>query len=223
MKRLCFIYTIPNFYNALYKPVMSEAFDGREDVEVRFLMDNSILLDTLANGAEPTPAVERRLLRFAEDCAAVGADCIVVGCTAVNTATKKVAEMMEIPMFSVDEPMIRKVLADKKKRIAVLSHTPINAGTIRRRLLAEDPTVAVELFPVDGAGDAFAAGDYERYHALMKAGAEAIPEGFDAIVLGHISAEHVDFSEVRTPIYSTGSACVSAIEEALKNAGGKMK
>ena len=90
MKRLCFIYTIPNFYNALYKPVMSEAFDGREDVEVRFLMDNSLLLDTLANGAEPTPAVERRLLRFAEDCAAVGADCIVVGCTAVNTATKKV-------------------------------------------------------------------------------------------------------------------------------------
>lgn len=216
MKRLYFIYTIPGFYNGLYQPVMARAFDHREDVEVRFLMDSSLLLDTLANGAEPTAAVERRLLHFAESCECAGADCIVVGCTAVNTATKKVAGLMDIPVLSVDEPVIQRVLADGKKKIAVLSHTPINAMTIRRRLLAENPQVQVELFPVAGAGDAFNAGRLEEFRALMKAGAEAIPEGFDAIVLGHISAEEVDFSQVKTPVYPTGCWCIEAIEKILE-------
>lgn len=215
MKRIYFIYTTPNFYTALYQPVMSHSFDHREDVEVRFMMDSSLLLDTLANGAQPTPAVERRLLHYAELCQQAGADLIVVGCTAVNTASKKVASMLDVPLLSVDEPMIQKVLADGKKNIAVLSHTPINAMTIQRRLLAEDPSLNVALYPVEGAADAFNSGDLTTFRSLMKAAAERIPQDFDAIVLGHISAEDVDFSQVRLPVYPTGANCIAAMETIL--------
>lgn len=215
MKRVYFIYTTPSFYTSLYQPVMSRYFASQPEVEVRFMMDSSLLLDTLANDAQPTPAVERRLLHCAELCQQAGADLIIVGCTAVNTASKKIAPMLDVPLLSVDEPMIQKVLSDGKKKIAVLSHTPINAMTIRRRLLAEDPTLDVSLFPVAGAADAFASGDIAAYHSLMKAAAEGISSDFDAIVLGHISAEDVDFSQVRLPVYLTGSNCIAAMEAIL--------
>lgn len=215
MKRIYFIYTTPTFYNTLYQPVMQDAFGSRPDTEVRFMMDSSLLLDTLANDAQPTPAVERRLLHCAELCQQAGADLIVVGCTAVNTASKKIAPMLDIPLLSVDEPMIQKVLADGKKKIAVLSHTPINAMTIRRRLLAEDPSLEVSMFPVEGAAEVFGSGDMATYHKLLKEAAEAIPADFDAIVLGHISAENVDFSRVSLPVYRTGANCIAAMEKIL--------
>ena len=60
MKRVYFIYTTPAFYTALYQPVMSRYFAAHPELEVRFMMDSSLLLDTLANDAQPTPAVERR-------------------------------------------------------------------------------------------------------------------------------------------------------------------
>lgn len=215
MKRVYFIYTIPAFYTALYQPVMSRYFAAHPELEVRFMMDSSLLLDTLANDAQPTPAVERRLLHCAEFCQQAGADVIVVGCTAVNTASKKIAPMLDIPLISVDEPMIQKVLADGKKKIAVLSHTPINAMTIQRRLLAEDSSLEVALFSVAGAADAFNAEDISTYHSLMKAAAEGISKDFDAIVLGHISAEDVDFSQVSLPVYKTGANCIAAMEAVL--------
>lgn len=216
MKNLFFVYTIPLFYQQLYCPVMEEAFGNDPEVTVRFTMDNSILLDTLANGVVPTDSVKDRLARLLRNCTDAGADCIVVGCTALNTATKEFSAAAAVPTISVDEPMIQKLLADGRRKIAVLSHTPINASTISRRLLAEDPTLEVELFPVAGAGDAFNSGNMDEFHRLMRAGALAIPQGFDAIALGHISAENVDFSGIATPIYKTGACCVEAIRSILR-------
>lgn len=215
MKRIYFIYTTPTFFDMLYKPVMASAFDGREDVDVRFAMDNSLLLDTLANDVQPPAAIKRKLLLLAQECANSGAECIVVGCTAVNTATKELASLMDVPLISVDEPMIQKVLQAGHKRIAVLSHTPINAMTIKRRLLAENPELEVDLFPVEGAADLFGQGKMAAYHALMAEQAEQIPAGYDAVMLGHISAEGADFSNISIPVYRTGSACIECIEKIL--------
>ena len=174
MKKLHFIYTTPNFQTGLYRPVMAREFDQREDVIVRFTMDNSLLLDTLANDVVPTNTTKQRLLSFAQNAEKAGADCIVVGCTAVNTATKEIASLMDVPMFSVDEPMIQAILKDGHRKIAVLSHTPINAATIKRRLLAENSELTVDLFPVEGAKEAAENEDYERLRALLKKGAESI-------------------------------------------------
>lgn len=217
MKTLSFVYTIPNFYSALYQPVMDKAFSDRPDLNVRFSMDNGILLDTLANDVVPTPSVKARLFRLLENAVQAGADCVVVGCTAVNTATKELSSLFQVPVISVDEPMIQQVLADRRRRVAVLSHTPINAATIRRRLLAEDPGLTVDLFPVAGAAEDFNQGRIPEFQAKMRAGALAIPQGYDAIVLGHISAENADFSGIDTPVYRTGSACVAYIEAQLKD------
>ncbi|MBQ6478965.1 MAG: aspartate/glutamate racemase family protein [Erysipelotrichaceae bacterium] len=216
MKKLYFIYTIPDFYNALYKPVMYREFERKDDLIVRFTADTSLLQETLANNVIPSKTTKQRLFGFAKCAEADGADCIVVGCTAINTATKEISQMLETPMFSIDEPMIQAVLADGHKKIAVLSHTPINAGTIKRRLLAEDPGLTVDLYPVEGAKEAFEKGDMDELRALLKKGAENIPEGYDCIVCGHISAEDTDFSRISVPVYRTGEYAIKAINRSLK-------
>ena len=214
-KKVFFVYTTPAFHTALYSPVMANAFDGRDDVRVYFSMDNGILLDTLENNVVPTASVKNRLYNILSNCEQAGADCIVVGCTAVNTAVKELLPLFDVPVVSVDETMIQNVLRDGKKDIAVLSHTPINAMTIERRLKAEDPSVSVSLFPVEGAADAFNGGDLAKFNALMKAAAEAIPSSFDAIALGHISAENVDFSGVKLPVYKCGESTIQTVNAIL--------
>lgn len=214
-KKLFFVYTTPAFYNDLYSPAMKEAFDGRDDVKVYFSMDNGILLDTLENNVVPTASVKNRLYSILSNCERAGADCIVVGCTAVNTAVKELLPLFDVPVVSVDETMIQNVLRDGRKRVAVLSHTPINAMTIERRLKAENPEISVTLFPVEGAADAFA-NEREKFAPLMRAAAERIPcDQFDCIALGHISAERVDFSNVKLPVYRCGESTVAAVNAIL--------
>lgn len=214
-KKLFFVYTTPAFYNDLYSPVMQSAFDGREDVKVYFSMDNGILLDTLENNVVPTASVKNRVYNILSNCERAGADCIVVGCTAVNTAVKELLPLFDVPVVSVDETMIQNIRKDGRKRVAVLSHTPINAMTIERRLKAEDPDVEVTLFPVAGAADAFAK-EREKFAPLMQAAAEQIPaDKFDCIALGHISAENVDFSNVKLPVYKCGESTIATVNAIL--------
>lgn len=212
MKKLFYLYTIPRFFDRLYCPVMEAAFP---EVESQFVMDGSLLAETLANNAVPTEKVVRRMRRHFENMVDCGADCIIVGCTALNTATKALADAFPVPIISIDEPMICRLLRDGCRKIAVLSHASVNAETIRRRLLAEDPTLTVSLFPVDGAADAFNDGRTDDFHSLMRNGAMRIPDGFDAIALGHISAENVDFSGISLPVYKTGESCVTAVREEI--------
>lgn len=215
MKTLYFVYTTPQFYQQLFCPVMEDTFGRDPDVTVRFTMDNGILLDTLDNNVVPTASVKQRLYQLLSNCALAGAECIVVGCTAVNTATKELSALLNIPVISVDEPMIQKILAAGHKRVAVLSHTPINAFTIQRRLLAECPDMTVDLYPVEGAAEAFQANDLPAFRALMRDAALRIPNQYDAIALGHISSENVDFTGVAMPIYKTGECCIEAVRDLL--------
>lgn len=215
-KKLYFIYTTPNFLTGLYRPVMAREFDNREDVIVRFTTDTSLLLDTLANDVIPTNTTKQRLLRFAQNAEDAGADCIVVGCTAINTATKEISKLMDTPMLSVDEPMIEAILKDGHKKIAVLSHTPINAMTIKRRLLAENKELIVDCYPVEGAKEAAESENFDKLRELLKKGVEAIPSRYDCIACGHISAEDVDFTNIKIPVYKTGEYAIKKINEILK-------
>lgn len=211
-KKLFFIYTNPRFMATLYQPVMAEAFDGDAKVAVRFTLDNSLLLDTLDNGGEPTPGVVRRLYNQAANCVKGGAHCIVVGCTALNTATAALKGLAEVPLISVDEPMVEAVAAAGHRRVAVLSHAGVNAMTIRRRLQAHG--LEADTFVAEGAEAAMAAEDGAGFAHAMQSVARDI-RGYDAIALGHITAERVDFSSAAVPVYRCGEWCISAVRKAL--------
>lgn len=207
MKTLFFIYTNPRFMDALYQPVMSEAYDGREDVRVRFVCDNSLLLDSLEHDAVPTEQVKRRLERLVDNAVDAGADCIVVGCTVLNTATEELAAEKKIPVFNIDAPMIQRIWQDGCKRVAVFSHAPDNAQTIERQLAKKG--IECSLFVMPGGEE-----------ASFRQQAESLSESFDGLALAHISADRMKFPDVHIPVYRSGELCIKKIDQILFLGGG---
>lgn len=208
MKTLFFIYTNPRFMDALYQPVMSEAYDGREDVRVRFVCDNSLLLDSLEHDAVPTEQVKRRLERLIDNAADAGADCIVVGCTVLNTATGELAAGKKVPVFNIDAPMIQKICQDGCKRVAVFSHAPDNARTIERQLVKQG--IKCSLFVIPSGEEA----DFLRQ-------ARNLDDSFDGLALAHISADRMQFSDVQIPVYRSGELCIRRIDQTIFEGEGK--
>ena len=211
MKKLFYIYTNPRFLTALYEPVMARAFDGNPEVDVTFLLDQSILKDTLANDVIPTPGVETRLGRLIRNCQEAGADCVVVGCTAMNLATNKLARQFSVPVISVDEPMIQKIAADGRKHVAILTHAEDNGETIRRRLA--ELGIDSRVFVVPGARKVM--GNREALAEEFEACAKNLPADFDCIALGHISADEVPFPDAVVPVYRSGKECIKVIKETI--------
>lgn len=214
MKKLFFIYTNPRFLTALYEPVMAEAFGNREDLEVYFTCDTSILADSLKNNAEPDESVEKRLNRLIDNCIDAGADCVVVGCTVMNTATEKLSAQKKVPVFNIDAPMEEKIVQDKVQKAAILSHAEDNAQTIERQLKKRG--IDCSIFVVPQAAQANQAGDRKLLSDLYRGQAEKIQDSFEAIVLGHISADNVDFGAVQNRIYRSGQLCIEEINRVLE-------
>lgn len=211
MKKLFYIYTNPRFITALYDPVMARAFDSKPLVDVTFLLDQSILKDTLANDVIPTASVEIRLGRLIRNCQEAGADCVVVGCTAMNLATNKLASQFPIPVISVDEPMVQKIADDNRKSVAILTHADDNGETIRRRLASLN--INSKVFVVPGAKQAM--GNREALAECFEACAGSLSPEFDCIALGHISADEIPFKDTSLPVYRSGQACVEEINRIL--------
>ena len=224
MKKLFFIYTNPRFMTALYDPVMARTYDGNPDVKVSYLLDHSILTDTIANNTVPTPSVENRLGRLIANCEEAGADCVVVGCTAMNLATLKLAEKASVPVISVDEPMVRRIAADGCGKVAILSHAADTAETKIAKFHLETKGMTDRhrlgayrldcgFFVVPGARVVI--GDSEAFAALFEKTAASLPGEYDAIALGHITADDIPFEGVKQRVYRPGRECIRETKRVL--------
>ena len=115
--------------------------------------------------------------------------------------------------------MIRRAAGDGVKKAAVLSHARDNAQTIERQLKKRG--IDCSLFVVPGAAQANQAGDRELLQSLYRSQAEKLGDGFDAVILGHISADDVDFGEACGRVYRSGKLCAQEIERVLERKGEK--
>ena len=93
-----------------------------------------------------------------------GADAILVTCTSVNTVTKKIRDMIPVPVISVGEkPVAKKAVEAATKKIGILSSVPTSAEPVKQTILemakeaGKDLEVSIEV--ADGAFDALNAGD----------------------------------------------------------------
>ena len=212
-KKLFFIYTNPRFMGVLYEPTLSNAFDKRDDVDVRFVLDDSLLADTAKNNQIPTPSVVRRLYALVENCAAGGADCVVVGCTAINLAVKQLQGMVSVPLVGIDHPVADKVIASGAKKVVVVSHSKINAATVARMM----PGLQVDCIVPDEAAALFAAKNWSELEKLLYRTAEQADNDYDAVVFAHISTDSMRLLDGLPPrTFRIGAVAIDAISAILQ-------
>ena len=129
------------------------------EVEMINIIDDSLLEEALANKGV-TPAVIRRISKYAVEAEALGADCILNQCSSVGEASEVAQKQIGIPYVKIDEPMAEEAVKLGAK-IAVIATAISTIGPSSR--LVEN--VAKRLGKEVTVNRCFAEGAYE---ALLK-------------------------------------------------------
>ena len=76
------------------------------DIEYFDIADSSLIAETKKAGYA-TPEVARRMYRYMMAAVDAGADAILITCTSINTVTKKIRDMIPIPVIGIEEPVAK--------------------------------------------------------------------------------------------------------------------
>lgn len=218
MKKLALIHTINNFMDIIYNPFAKPFAEENPDVQIFNIMDDSLLKETLANGAI-TNSVARRILNYAYSAESQGADVIMVTCTSVNEAAKYARRFTNVPMFNIDEP-VAKLAVDAGKKIGVLATLPTSPKATIRLINEEAARQGKEIETVtrvaEGAFDILCAGDRPKHDEMVAEALYELAKEVDVITFAQISMSLVPHEDPGVPVFKIGK---SGFEEAKRLLG----
>ncbi|HPE74664.1 MAG TPA: aspartate/glutamate racemase family protein [Draconibacterium sp.] len=135
MKKLAIIHTV-NWYNkSVIEPFANPWLKENPDVEIINIMDDSLLSESLPYGG-PTKEVIRRMILYYQAAEATDADVLMCSCTTMGPGTRIARQMINKPVFNIDEPMAKEAVA-KGKKLGILATVPTNAPATRTLLEME--------------------------------------------------------------------------------------
>jgi hypothetical protein len=145
------------------------------------------------------------------------AGCVVVLCTCSTLG--ELAEGLSgdgLEVIRIDRPMLRRAVT-LGPRIGVLAALTSTLEPTTR-FLAEEATdagadISLEVSVVDGAWDAFLAGDAEGYHSRIAQAARALSSRCDVVVLAQASMEPAAalLAGLLTPVLTSPRSAVEAV------------
>jgi Asp/Glu/hydantoin racemase len=194
-------------------PPISDAF-ARDwpEAETVNLLDDSLSPDR-ASEPELTTAMIERFVMLGHYAHAIGADGILVTCSAFGPAIERLAADLPIPVVKPNEAMFSEALA-AGRRIGMLATFKPSIGTMETEFRAfvdrtEHPATLTTLL-VDGAMDRLRAGDPEAHNRLVAERAPELAE-LDAVMLAHFStstAAEAVRRRVGIPVLTSPSSAV---------------
>jgi Asp/Glu/hydantoin racemase len=203
------------------QPVQT-AFEQRwPEAETINLLDDGLSIDR-ARDADLTPAMIERFVGFGQYGARMGADGILVTCSAFGPAIERLADALPVPVLKPNEAMFEAAVA-QGNRIGMLATFAPSVSTMtdefedyvsRSRKRATLTTIVV-----DDAMRLLRAGDAEAHNRLV---AERAPDlkDCDAIMLAHFStsraAEKVR-AAVAVPVLTAPHAAVERMRGLVEN------
>ena len=139
-------------------------------IRVNLLTEDSLIQDILANEG-PTPSIIKRMCAYAMMAQEAGADIIVNQCSSVSEVADIYAQMVDIPVLKVDQPMAEKAVSLGSK-IALVTTNTTTVGPSRRLIercaAAAGKEVEVMECVVDGAMEALFAGDAKKHNDMLR-------------------------------------------------------
>ncbi|MFB2121275.1 aspartate/glutamate racemase family protein [Parapedobacter sp. 2B3] len=219
-KKLALIHTV-NWYNTVInKPFGEPWLQQHPDVEIFNLMDDSLLVEALANGG-PTKQVIRRMLYYFQAAEAMGADVIMSTCTTMGPATEIAKQFVGIPVFNIDEPMAEEAVA-AGSRIGIIATVPTSAPATQRVLrqaaAAAGKEITIKTVINEAAFQYRLAGNIKQHDKLIHAELDKLQREVDVIALGQISLAQVLF-KANVPVLQVGDsgfAYAGALLKAVK-------
>lgn len=189
-------------------------------IEVRHIVDDSLLPEVLANGGV-TNAVRSRICAYFRAAEDSGADLIFNQCSSVGEAADLAAQVINTPVVKVDEEMARIACATGPK-IAVVATLETTLGPTCRLIetTAEQHDKTIEITPVlvEGAFDLLISGSRDKHNEMvLNAIREVIPQ-VDVVVCaqGSMMAILGELGETPIPVLTSPRSGVTYAVEAMK-------
>jgi Asp/Glu/hydantoin racemase len=184
------------------------------EAEAVNLLDDGLTIDRAKEGATLSNELIERFVDFGRYACRIGADGILVTCSAFGPAIDRMVEELPVPVLRPNEAMFREAIA-AGGRIGMLATFAPAVPTMEEefaQFVAETgASSTLETIVVPDAIDLLRQGDAQTHNRLV---AEAAPRfaGYDAIMLAHFStsrAADAVRAKVKVPVLSAPEAAVS--------------
>jgi Asp/Glu/hydantoin racemase len=199
------------------KAAMDSLWPEAESVN---LLDDGLTIDRAKDGTELSEGLIGRFVDFGRYAQRIGADGILITCSAFGPAIDRMQEELPLPILRPNEAMFREAIA-AGDRIGMLATFAPAVATMEeefRQFAAEAGTRAsLDTIVVPDAIDLLRQGDADSHNRLV---AETAPQlaDHDAIMLAHFSTSRAADdvrSEVEVPVLAAPEAAVTRMKALL--------
>ncbi len=195
---------------------IQRAFAARwPEAETVSLLDDSLSVDR-AKDRDLTPRMFERFLELGSYAHRIGADAILVTCSAFGPAIERMARELPVPVLKPNEAMFRDALG-RGHKIGMLATFAPSLPTMTEefeQFVAETGAKAtLRSIVVEGAMDALRKGDAVRHNQMIAARAHELAD-CDAIMLAHFSTSRAlqeVSAAVEIPVLTAPDAAVDCI------------
>lgn len=206
-------------------PVHAAFASDWPEAETVNLLDDGLTIDRAKEPDTLSEALIERFVAFGQYGHHIGADGILVTCSAFGPAIDRMAEILPIPVVKPNHAMFATAL-EKGNRVGMLATFGPSVPTMEAEFSAYtndlDRSATLTTVLVDGAIDRLRQGDEESHNRLL---AERAPElaGMDAIMLAHFStsvAAEAVRARVAPPVLTAPQAAVLEMKRLILGRGG---
>ncbi len=191
-------------------------------VKVFNIVDDSLIKNTIACG-ELTPTTARRVVNYVGSAELAGADFILVTCSSIGAAVEVAAELTNVPVLRVDQPMADQAVRTGK-RIGVIATLSTTLGPtsdlVKRRAAVAGKEIELQAVICEGAFDALMSGDGAKHDEMVSKALRELSTKVDVIVLAQASmarvADALSPEDKKVPILASPGIAVQHIASILK-------
>ena len=191
------------------------------EAEIVNLLDDSLSVDR-ARDHELTPRMFERFVELGGYAHRIGAEAILVTCSAFGPAIERMARELPVPVLKPNEAMFREAIG-RGKRIGMLATFAPSVLTMTNEfdafVRASGSQATLRTIVVDGAMDALRRGDAQTHNELVAARAPALAD-CDAIMLAHFSTSRAfDLTRraVKAPLLTSPDSAVDRMRALVGN------
>jgi aspartate/glutamate racemase len=171
--------------SVLIDPIRKILENDFSDIDVLNIIDESLLRELIAS-SNVTVAMRKRICRYVISAAEMGARAVLMTCSSLSETVDLAKELVDIPVFKMDEPMIEEAVA-KASRIGVLgtlkSVVGPNTRLIERKAGQLRKQIVVESRVCDEAFSALLQKDFKRHDEMVLEAAKELSGRVEVLVL----------------------------------------
>ena len=190
-------------------------------VKVFNIVDDSLIKNTIACG-ELTPTTARRVVNYVGSAELAGADFILVTCSSIGAAVEAAAELTNVPVLRVDQPMADQAVRTGK-RIGVIATLSTTLGPtsdlVKRRAAVAGKEIELQAVICEGAFDALMSGDGAKHDEMVGKALRELSTKVDVIVLAQASmarvADALSPEDKKVPILASPGIAIQHIASVL--------